>query len=431
MVPPPDQIQYLIKQLDSQSLPVHSSLSEEELSIQHFFAEEVDLKMIERQDGSFAPIPVQQPSEEIRFEAFLDGVQRTVLRWRFPLPGGALVPIHIAHIAAGVLLRTVDGRLFTEPDLIASRLLLLAPFQGLKEAGAKLDIPVNDPIWDVGPQTFSFPQDLNEWILCDTTFRSTQKDRETRFRDNNAITGNMLFDEGLIRSRAQGRAATLRQRLEFAILARFRGIHPDKWILVDGPLFFIDKWSAQAAEALRGELNREDGIFEDSLLAKAVGLIKSQRLRPKHPEHVMQIGVSERSPVALLSKEVDIKGSRETPDEVGNYSGLHLTWYTRLRGRNEPPYGFMGLIRLDIHRSTLPSVRRADALNQDNFREFTPLVDAITHAVWRERWPSFKRIDDYKTAAEPYPIQQIERLLKSVTLPRRLLAHITDFQHLY
>jgi len=256
---------------------------------------------------------------------------------------------------------------------------------------------------------------LNEWVLCDTTFRGTGEDREKQ--TEGALLGNALFNEGLVRSRAQGRVATLRQRLEFAVLARFRSRYSKEWVLVDGPLFFIDKWRRRAANVLGRD------FVEDKLLYRAVGLIKSQRLRPKHPEQVLKIGPKQRSLVARLSQEVDMKGRREMPDEEGSYGGAHLTWYTRLRCRPQPPYGLLGLIRLDVHRATF-GIKLIDAVTPRNFEEYRPLVDAITQAVWRERWPAFRRVDDHRTAAEPYPIRQVEQALKAMVLPRRFLAHL-------
>ncbi|MGC8898837.1 MAG: hypothetical protein ACP5ON_11480 [Bacteroidota bacterium] len=423
----PDWLESLVKELVDCSLPAYSALSEEEQYVSPTFVEADSSEPIEAPKDESGLVEVGKPAKDLRFEAFLDGVQRTILWRRIPLPTGALVPIHIAHIGAGLLLRNDDGRLSLEPGLTAARLLLLGPFEGLKRAGVALkglSSTYQELIWDTDTRTFAFPARLNEWVLCDTTFRGTEDGRENQ--TEGALLGDALFNEGLIRSRAQGRVATLRQRLEFAVLARFRNKYPEKWVLVDGPLFFIDKWRRRAAKVLGAELGEDnEALFEDKLLRNTVGLIKSQRLRPKNPEQVIKIGPTQRSLVVPLSREVDMKGRRDTPDEEGGYGGLHLTWYTRLRSRYEPPYGLLGLIRLDIHRATLPGVVRGDALDQDSFENYRPLIDTITWATWRERWPAFRRIDDYRSAAEPYPIQQVERVLKAMALPRRLLAYLT------
>lgn len=418
----PSWLEPFIQELTQKALPAYSVLAEEEQSISPTFAEEASVEVVEGPEDLFAPVDLEKPANGIRFEAFLDGIQRTVLWRRMPLPTGALVPIHIAHIAVGVILRNDDGRLFMEPELVAARLLLLGPFEGMKQEGVELGGIASTAMWDTDNRTFGFPQTLNEWILCDTTFCGTEEGREKQ--TEGALIGNSLFNEGLVRSRAQGRVATLRQRLEFAVLARFRGKHPEKWVLVDGPLFFIDKWRRRAANTIGVDLREtREGVFEDRLLYRAVGLIKSQRLRPKHPDQIIRIGPTQRSLVARLSQEVDMKGRRDAPDEGGPYGGGHLTWYTRLRCRSQPPYGLLGLVRLDVHRATV-GLARIDHLNPLNFGDLRPVIDAITQATWRERWPGFRRVDDYRTAAQPYPIQQVERALKAMALPRRFLVHL-------
>ncbi|MBC7109211.1 MAG: hypothetical protein H5T41_10610 [Methanomassiliicoccales archaeon] len=400
-------------------------LSEEEQALPATFAEERDYTPVET--DFWEPLPVESGGEEIVFRAFLDGVQRTImLPYRVPLPNGALVPLHIAHIAAGVLLRDSNGCLFMDPELIAARLLLLGPFHVIREKGG-INIEGENVVWDTVDQTFGFPSEPNEWIVCDTTFRGTDEDRVER--REGAILGDNLFNEGLIRSRAQGRVAILRQRLEFAVLAKFRKKYPNDFILVDGPLFFLDKWRRRAAKILGQDLGESrEGLIEDALLKYAVGLIKTHRLRPKHPEQVIRIGPGQRSPVVRISEEVDIKGRRGELDEEGGYGGAHLTWYTRLRVPQEnpgSPYGLSGLVRLDVHRSTL-GIERVDILNPETFPPYKARVDEITWAVWRERWPNMQSSRESRTASQLYPIEQLENVLKAYLYPKRLLAHLLN-----
>jgi hypothetical protein len=412
-----------LEAIERKTIPGYSRLSEEEQSFPPLFVEESNLELVEQEEEQ--PVEVKTTECEVYFEAFLDGVQRTVLWRRAPLSSGAVVPIHIAHIAAGVMLRDQNGRLYVDPELVASRTLLLAPFTGLKEAGLAL-LEDNPPEFsDTSERTFKFPSVVNEWLLCDTTFCGTEPDRDQY--TEGALLGLELLNEGKVRSRAQGRVATLRQRLEMAVLARFRAKYPTKWILVDGPLFFIDKWRRRAATILGEELGRTDSsTIEDQLLSQAVGLIKSHRLRPKHLETVLKIGPSHRSLVSRLTNEVDIKGRRDSPDEDGSYGGAHLTWYTRLRGHTAEPYGILGLIRLDVHRATF-GIDRVDSLEYTGFKPYSDQVDAITRAVWRERWPAIRDSNELRAAAEPYPIQQLEKVLHAMLMPRRYLSHLRAF----
>jgi len=397
-----------------------SELSEEEQAFPATFVEEREYARVEAE--SLEPLEVDSGDEEVVFTAFLDGVQRTMmLPYRVPLPNGAQVPLHVAHIAAGVLLRDESGRLHMDPDLFAARLLLLGPFQGIREAGGT-SLEGGELVWDTSEKTFAFPDEPNEWIVCDTTFRGTEEDRHERSED--ALLREELFKEGLIRSRAQGRVATLRQRLEFAVLAKFRQKHRDEFILVDGPLFFLDKWRRRATKVLGRYLdNPSEALLEDKLLRNAVGLIKTHRLRPKHPEQVVRIGERQRSPVVRISDEVDVKERRGELDEGGSYGGAHLTWYTRLRfSKESSPYGLQGLIRLDVHRATF-GIEHADALKPETFHPYKPKVDGITRAVWRERWPGVGLRRDLRSSTQIYPIEQLEKAIKAGLYPRRLLAH--------
>jgi len=425
----PKRLGELFKEIQKCSLPSKSLLSEEEQYIPPYFSEDVETcETVENGKGGTEVVDVEIDVEgNVKFDAFLDGIQRTVLWRRVTLNNGAIVPIHIAHICAGIFLRGSDGRLSLEPEFIGSRLLLLGPFEGLKRAGVNIetfDKIESEIILDVDEKTFAFPSNFNEWIICDTTFRGTEKDRVENVVG--ALIEKNLFNESLVRSRAQSRVATLRQRLEMAVLAKFRERFPDKWILVDGPLYFLDKWRKPFYRALghNAEFGDENSL-ESWVLKNAVGLIKTHKLRPKNPEQIINLNENQRSVVKRITKEVDIKGQGYAFDEDGSYAGAHFTWYTRLRTPRQQPYGLMGLVRLDIHKSTL-GIKIVDALNNERFEEFRPQIDAITKAVWRERWPAIREGNDYYNASEPFPIYQLEKVLGASILPRRFLASFFD-----
>jgi hypothetical protein len=415
----PQIIENLLKELREKGVPVWGSdRSEEEQEFPPTFEEEQDSAMVESE--TFEMIEVcAEAEEEIIFRAFLDGAQRTmILPYRIPLPNGALVPLHVAHIAAGILLRDEKGRLHMDPSLIASRVLLLGPFQGIQETGGPSfeGLESNEVIKDVDDQIYCFPSHQNEWVICDITFPGISADRVER--REKAFCKYKLFNEREIRSRALGRVAVLRQILEFIILLKFREKETDAFILVDGPLFFLDKW------------RRKFPLNEENLLRNAVGLIKTLRLRPKDERRTLRIeqlswmGEGYRSPVLRLTREVDIKGGK-FDEEDNSYAGAHLTWYTRLRPpRTGPPYGLQGLIRLDVHRSTF-GIRLADALEPRTFQRYKIEVDKITRAVWREKWPGISR--NFRET-QIYPIEQVERILKASIYPRRLLMHLFNVQ---
>jgi hypothetical protein len=426
-----EKLNDLLQELKKLSVPTHTVSSEEEQSLPPPFVESassVGDRILEVSDGGEEIVRIDpKVTEAINFEAFLDGVQRTVMWRRIPLRDGGAVPVHIAHICAGIILRDKRDVLHLPENFIASRLLVLAPFKGLEEAGVTFETLREQGerfFWDTSEHTFAFPKEPDEWIICDTTFPSTDTNR-LEFSDN-CIIGERLLDEGLVRGRAQGRVATLRQRLEMALLAKFRKEFPMEWILVDGPLFFIDKWRKRAFKIFKDELSiGQEGDLEDKLLRFAVGIIKSHRLKPKNPQAILKIAQGERSTVRLLSQEVDVKGRGSHWDESGGYASMHFTWYTRFRLQSQRPLGFAGLIRLDIHKSTL-NIVRTDTLDVESFREYVPIINDITVGVWNERSPQLPRGSDLRSFAEPYPIYQLEKILKATIYPRRFLSYLLE-----
>ena len=87
---------------------------------------------IELPKEDFGPVKVEDNVEPVHFSAFLDGVQRTQVYHRETLPNGARVPIFIAHIAVGVVLRE-DKKLKFDDELFEHRYLLVLPYEGIKE----------------------------------------------------------------------------------------------------------------------------------------------------------------------------------------------------------------------------------------------------------------------------------------------------------
>jgi len=424
----PKAIKNFLQKLKCQGIPEQQdSIFEEERSVN--FSEEVsydsfyELVSYDPVEGESCWEPVEiKPGEEIVFEAFLDGFQRTIiLPYRILLTNGAQVPLHVAHITAGVILRDKNGKLYTDSDLIASRLLFLGPFEGIRRLGVDF-FEESDITWDTSEKTFAFPNNQNEWIVCDTTFRGTDEDRSER--NEGALLGNEMFKEGLIRSRAQGRAAILRQRLELAVLAMFRSKYPNCYILVNGPLFFLGKWCKKAVKVLGPILGESrETLFEYKLLRNSVGIIKTNRLRPKHPEHIIRIGQNQRSPVFKIYQEVDIKENSVKQDQPKNYGEAYLTWYTRLHlpQISTPSYGLQGLVRLDIHHITL-GINQVDTLDSKTFKDYDPRVNEITRGVWRESWPGIH----YRKDSQIYPIEVIEETLKANLYPKRLLTYISN-----
>ncbi|MER3483863.1 MAG: hypothetical protein C4332_12615, partial [Meiothermus sp.] len=190
------------------------------------------------------------------------------------------------------------------------------------------------------------------------------------------ISQDDLFKEGLLRSRALGRVAHLRIYLELALLIGVRASQPDapSWLvrvmhdhpvqdllryshnphpflLVDGPLLL----TAKRRERLRVLLQPPTATeVERFLLTRAVGFIKTHRLRPRNPERILNLQLGERSRVYDLTREVDLGGREVREDLAGDealYPSTHLTFYLRMDA--SPASALHGLVRVDLHRAAL------------------------------------------------------------------------------
>lgn len=365
---------------------------------------------ISSEEGEYLePDPAIIPSagmEPVHFFAFLDGVQRTqIYDERIILPVGARVPIHVAHIAAGVILREGKSLRF-DHDLFEDRLLLVLPYEGIEEAGETLPVP---PIPSSKSDEKLECLKNHKAFWCDTTDPglTTPHPGESSFR------GKKLLDIAKIRGRAQTRVGVWRQVLELLVLKRFIEKYPEKWILVDGPLYYDLRW----ASCLE---------FDVAKASNAVGYIKSIRERPKDLSAILKLSEKERSRVRPWPRARVPKMGRSDEEGEISFPRRHLKWYIRQR---VPPRGWtppdsLGLVAIDIDIGTLGLSSSDDpSLKPESFVHFhQPVVDSITLGIWRERYPgpSFPR--DFSYYMRLYPVEKLEQALHSRLLPPRMLA---------
>ncbi len=390
---------------------------EESLRKEPFFdqeAEGAEEHHVEVGADSYSPLPVGD-GEPVQFSAFLDGVQRTVAFMWVSTPGGATVPLHVAQIAAAVMVRGRNGRLRFDPEMFSSRTLVLMPWEGLKDAGVDLPKPSDAPE-DCNELTFSL-EPKAQFFFCDTTYPGITTREDNRARNERPLAGERLYNISEVRARAQTRVAVMRQILELLVLACFRARFPEGWVLVDGPLFLLEKW-------------QQGGLKEERILRNAVGYIKSCRKRPPTPREfkvVLGLGDRERTPVKRLEREPMPKGGSEALDEAGRYRRCHLDWYIRMRVPvGWCPPGPQGLVRLDVEVSTL-GLDRGDSptLRPEGFGPHVETIDRITRGIWREMWPAPGPPRDPRGCVEVYPVAELERTLHNRLYPLRALAYIS------
>jgi len=394
-----------------------------------------------RDEDDFTPLPIIPEGPTINFQAFIDGVQRTTpVYWVSLEKLGTQVPVHVGHIAVGVVLRDNTGKLRCKFDFIKDRLLILMPLTGMERAGFEgtsllrelIDegnlIPdsqvAEDPI-----SAFNIEKEVGPIVLCDTTFsglEESMREDDLKELDRNPervkkgagalLVDELLYNTGRVRSRAQGRVNTIRQILEMLVVTKFREVYGREiYVLVDGPLFFMGKW-LRKHDVLGGlrEVEREKFVLKN-----AVGLVKSLRGRPKemmHLRNILCMAEGERSPLMKIADAVDI-GSSET------FVKPHMTTYLRLRS---PPEGLslpspVGIVRVDLHVSTI-GCDNTDQVKCMSKEEEEALLGPIVRGIRRERWPSVT--DKGRMFTQVFPISETERMLHARLYSSRELAYI-------
>ncbi|RLB02543.1 MAG: hypothetical protein DRG83_08365 [Deltaproteobacteria bacterium] len=340
--------------------------------------------------------------EPIYFYAFLDGVQRTQIYDRIVLSMGVRVPIHIAHIAAGIIIR-VDKHLRFDPQLCEDRLLLVLPYEGIKEIDNTFPEP---PFKGEDEEAECLKKFKVFW--CDITHPGAG----TPHPGESSFMGERLFNISKIRMRAQTRVAVWRQRLELLVLKKFIEKHSDKWILVDGPLFYDYRWLKSLE-------------FDASKAKNVVGYIKTIRERPKDWGDILRLGESQRSRVRPWDRAKCPKMGRSDEEGEVLFPKRHLKWYIRERipPRGWSPPDHLGLAAIDVAITTLGLTSSDDpSLSRDNFDRHKTIIDSITLGVWRERYPGPSFPKDFSYYTRLYPVEKLEQILHSRLLPPRMLA---------
>lgn len=371
---------------------------------------------------------------EIRFSSFIDGVQRaSVVYWVALEETGALVPIVLSHIAAGITLRNQEKRLVIDSALIKDKLLLLLPLTGMEKSGFEgneiRDLIDKDEIIDEKSissnslNVFGMNGIANDkLILCDTTFTNVDRKEEDEKKalesalnadENNQarkkiLIGDNLLNSYVIRQRALGRVNTIRQILEMMVLTKFREIYPSdsNYILVDGPLFFLAKWIKNYGR-FKGQ--RDDKI-ESFVLRNAVGMVKTLKSRPAKNatlKSILNLEENDYSELMSISDAVDVTGDDYTGE---GYLHPHITAFYRFRFPKEMQRPSpLGLTRVDLHVSTF-GANTFEEVKTDKTGTKTRM-DNIIAGISREKWPAISQKG--RVYNEVFPIGETERMLRS------------------
>jgi hypothetical protein len=388
------------------------------------------------EDKWFPLLSEKEIPPSLHFSGFLDGVQRTVLVGILRAQNGANVPLYLARVAAGLLIR--EGTELRMGPVRAWN-VIVAPFRTVKEEPEELVESLRQQGWPAwtGREAFGTgrePRILREllgpespWILADTSVMGISEDPK-----HHLISSDDLWRERQIRARAQGRIAHLRQVLELLLLLAVRfpelGLlgneetpAPETPILVDGPLLLSTRrrrWLPLFLDRMGKRIGEEE--LEQLMLKNAVGLVKSHRLNPPDPAVVLGLPEGYRSAFFAFEQEVDIHGRNLREDmeaeEDHLYPRWHITAYVRLRRR--PDSDLAGLVRIDMLR---PEPERGPGpLSPEEEEE----LSRRAASVYRERRPWLPGDRD-----QPFPITLLEKALHARLPPPVVLANMLKLEH--
>ena len=183
------------------------------------------------------------------------------------------------------------------------------------------------------------------------------------------------------------------------------------FIWVDGPILLTARRRNKLKSLLPSTPSGQE--IESVIMGKAVGVVKSHRLRPKKLPEILNLKEGERSTARHLYREVDIRGQSikdDMDEDDATYPTPHITCYLRLY--EEPARGSVyGLVRLDIHRAALGG-KGQDPLTDEERAN----LDRIASGVFRERLP---RMLGKRNPI--YPLDLLEQSMQASLTPPQVL----------
>lgn len=351
-----------------------------------------------------------QPNPQVlpRFRFFVDGVQRTVAIAQVEI-NGVFVPIHMAHVAAGAMVRQ-DRQM--APQILRQALVLLLPYQALALA---------DPTkWTVPPpgQLLSGLGNIYGLVQNNGFTADYYSDTSIDLRNQNvAIEAGDLVRTGTIRAAALDRANVLMRVLELGVLWELRQLYPDEWILLDGPIAPLTKYARLVIPSLYRLQDIADPVAAFDFLCKLVGAVKEVKIVPTTGlEQAFQNNGPLSVPVYRFADTVD-----QTEEIAKEVVSAFVRLRRELSAELSPIWSVAsGLARFDI---PLPAVLPNDPNTQSTWNTFDdPQVvtmlqpgqtsgqklQEMLETLVLERWP-VPAATPARVFVELFPIAETER----------------------
>ncbi|OLS18896.1 MAG: hypothetical protein HeimC3_48340 [Candidatus Heimdallarchaeota archaeon LC_3] len=378
-------------------------------------------KPITRDHIWFSPVsPSYPPSYDYNY--YLDGVQQTVITKLIRF-SEYKVPLHLAHIAAGIMFRNPKNGLL-EPTTKVSFRVLLGPFRTLeKKANTRFRIDKDFNFSSSGNiYTKITQQPPDSFFVSDTSLKFSQND--------NKIDSSVLGQMGLIRSNALSRVRVLRTILELGLAMEFVTENPSKKLIIDGPLVNLETYKRLVSKKYLKILNSYRLKFQ--FLKSIIGSVKTVIRLPNKVAQDLLNSTRECSNIFVWNlNDVTSDFSRHLGSVI--LSAIFQLRPSLLAILPDISSGYSALVRFDIPipaiippESDLDSCESLSLTSQEilsnnlcnsNFKK-------VLSSILSERW-IYPQKNSHRSLVELFPIEQIEKwLISTLDSPFKLKSII-------
>jgi post-segregation antitoxin (ccd killing protein) len=359
---------------------------------------------------------------QVDFELFLDGVQKTTPIKLCTIEGGLEIPIHLIQCVAGICERR-GGRLF--PFFHFGPLQILAlPFRAIRDVDPSFPRPPGE---EIGPQRFLYDflmKNVSKALWVDTSVPFSQFGKSKDLDPYEAaLKGRDLVSMGELKRRARDKAVVITRILELGMFKEARTKYGEKWLVCDGPIAPLLKYSGDVSADLSGLQNLSDPYKAYELLKGAVGVVKSVQIVPDQ-------GLQECFRGGRGKFRIPVYVMRELVKGVDAVGRAILSGFAWLRGELISELGTIwspasGLVRFDIPYPTF--IEKGEDWYLEGFKPdlnnptIRSKVEGILASLISERWPHPSAWGS-RVLVELYPIAETEAWLHSLLLPSQELS---------
>jgi len=343
----------------------------------------------------------------LRWKYFVDGVKRSIL---FEVTIDSIrVPFVLSHIIVGAT-RLRGSKL--HPYKFYEAKVLIAPFSALRMYASAnnidFDLP-QLPFLDYRGQILDKVQSNHEFLSDTTLSLEDPPRRKVELVD--------LHAPGKLRGFASSRSLAIMRILELGVIWDIIKDGVEGFVLLDGPLLLILKYSRLVTDELMGLQDVTNRTLAYDVLSKVVSAVKTIEVIPGGA-----IETVTTSPPNVLRIPI-YKTSDFVNDRMASYFLSAFIWLRRELSQQLSTIisPTSGIIRLDIPFPAIVDMNekwferdyKLDILSTLKYKKLTQIIcEAI-----RNRWPVPPLVDYHRLLVEYYHIRETEYWLRSKLTP--------------